>query len=723
MPSLKAPQVLLFGAVLAVGFFLALFPFFPKQLEIDEGDTATRDLVSPRDETFESSVLTEQAKDLAALAVPDVLVADPNVGPVQLAKLDESAAVISEVRQDDDLDEASKRQALLAIVSRDGTDTILILSDERWQRIVVEAGQVLGTVLAGSITPGGEEMVREELLKIIATDLTADEANVVADLASPLVVPTLVVDAEGTDAAREVARQSVEPRFQTVFRNDIIVTEGQLIDLTAVEILEEVGLLSPRVAWENLVAAALIAVLAAITLALYVRQFPIPGVATTRNLVLLAILIAVPVLIAKLHLSLVLPDDSGRFIAYFLPLAAVPMLISTLLGARLAIVVGLMQAGLMMFAVISLPDLSLVETIQPVDVGRVFLAYGLGAVIGAYAVQRAERANQYAAAGVLVAGVVAGALFATWLLEPERSGIDVVWIIGAASASGLGSGLLTAGGYVGVGALFGVTTRVQLMELAQLNAPLLRQLQDEAPGTFHHSIIVGNLAERAADLIGADPLLVRVGCYYHDLGKIAQPGYYIENQLGGDNPHDGMDPKESARIITQHVTAGMALAERHNLPARVRDFIPEHHGTRLVAYFYRLASQQDPNVDPSLFRYPGPKPQSRETAIVMLADSTEAMVRASEDRSAERIDVIVDEVVSERLAEGELEECDLTLRDITTISASFKRTLRGVYHPRIAYPEPSERERGARLGRFRPGRRVPPLPEAPAPYRSRPPSG
>ncbi len=723
MPSLKAPQVLLFGVVLALGFFLALFPFFPKQLEIDEGDIAKRDLVSPRDETFESTVLTEQARDLAALAVPDVLVTDPNVAQLQLDKLDVNASIISDIRQNDELDEAAKRQSLLALVSRDGTDTILVLSDERWQRIVVDAGQVLGAVLSGSIQPGGEELVREDLLLQIATDLTADEANVVADLASPLVVPTLVVDAQGTDAARDVARQSVEPRFQTVFRHDIIVTEGQLIDPTAVEILEEVGLLSPRVEWENLAAAGLIAALAALTLALYVRRFPIPGLVTNRNLVLLAIFIAVPVLIAKLHLSLVLPEDSPRFIAYFLPLAAAPMLISTLLGARLAIVVGLMQAALMMFAVISLPDLSLVETIQPVDVGRVFLAYGLGAVIGSYAVQRAERANQYAAAGVLVAAVMAGALFATWLLEPERSGIEVAWIIGAASVSGLGAGLLTAGGYVGAGALFGVTTRVQLMELAQLNSPLLRQLQDEAPGTFHHSIIVGNLAERAADLIGADPLLVRVGCYYHDLGKIAQPGYYIENQLAGDNPHDGMDPKESARIIAQHVTAGLELAERHKLPARVREFIPEHHGTRLVAYFYRLASQKDPNVDPSFFRYPGPKPQSRETAIVMLADSTEAMVRASEDRSAERIDVIVDEVVSERLAEGELEECDLTLRDITTISASFKQTLRGVYHPRIAYPEPSERERGARLGRFRPGRRVPPLPEAPAPYRSRPPSG
>lgn len=722
MPSLKTPQVLLFGAVLTVGLIVALFPFFPRQLGIDEGNIAKRDLVSPRDETFVSQVLTEQARDLAALAVPDVLV-PIDVAPEQLRKLDAAAATIVDIREDGSLDEAGKRQSLLVLVSRDGTDTILLLSDERWQRVVVEAGQVLGGVLESPIAPGSEGDVRDGLIQEIATDLTADEAEVVSNLVEPLIVATLGVDEAATNVAREAARKGVEPKFQTITRGQVIVEEGERIDATAVEFLEEVGLLSPRIEWETLAAVVLISVLAALTLALYVRQFPIPGMVTVRNLVLLALFIAVPVLLAKLHFSLVLPDDNRRFIAYFLPLAAAPMLVSTLLGARLAIVIGLVQAGLMMFAVISLPDLSLVETIQPIDAGRVFFVYGLSAVIGAYAVQRAERANQYAAAGVLVGGVMAGLLFALWLLEPERSASEAGWMIAAATTGGLGSGLLTAGGYVAVAALFGVTTRVQLMELAQLSSPLLRQLQDEAPGTFHHSIIVGNLGERAADLIGADALLVRVGCYYHDLGKVAQPGYYIENQLAGDNPHDGMDPKESARIIAQHVKAGMELAERHKLPERVRDFIPEHHGTRLVAYFYRLASQRDPNVDPALFRYPGPKPQSRETAIVMLADSTEAMVRASEDRSAERIDVLVDEVISERLAEGELEECDLTLRDIRTITASFKQTLRGVYHPRIAYPEPSAQERGARLGRFRPGRRAPPLPEAPAPYRARPPTG
>jgi putative nucleotidyltransferase with HDIG domain len=222
-------------------------------------------------------------------------------------------------------------------------------------------------------------------------------------------------------------------------------------------------------------------------------------------------------------------------------------------------------------------------------------------------------------------------------------------------------------------------------------------LQDEAPGTFHHSIIVGNLAERAADLVGADPLLTRVGCYYHDIGKVLQPGMYIENIQTAETPHDQMTPEESAEVIQQHVRGGIDLAKRARLPARVTAFIPEHHGTRLVAYFYRKAAEANPNVDPALFQYPGPRPQSRETAIVMLADSTEAVVRASPDRSPARIDQLVEEVIAERVAEGQLDESDLTLRDLRTIAESFKSTMRAVYHPRVQYPEPTPMEARRRM--------------------------
>jgi hypothetical protein len=230
------------------------------------------------------------------------------------------------------------------------------------------------------------------------------------------------------------------------------------------------------------------------------------------------------------------------------------------------------------------------------------------------------------------------------------------------------------------------------MELGQLSHPLLRQLQEQAPGTFHHSVIVGNLGERAADLTGADSLLVRVGAYFHDIGKIVKPGFYIENQMDGHNPHDRLDPLASAKMVSEHVRAGAKLTARYRLPARVRAFVPEHHGTRLVTYFYRKASVEDPNVDPERFRYPGPRPQSKETAIIMLADSVEAVVRASKDRSHERIDELVDAVINERVTEGQMEECDITLRDLKTIADSFKATLRGIYHPRIEYPAPTKAE-------------------------------
>ncbi len=731
MRSLSPPQVLLFGAVLTVALVIALFPFFPRQLPVHEGDVASSAIRSPRDKTFESKVLTDQAREEAARAVPAVLLFDPTVRPAQQAALSDATDAVAEVRSNQDLDEAAKRARLLGILdlsglSRRSIDTVLALSDEGWVRVVDEAERVLGAVMSSSITPEGVKGVQDTFPQQISANLSADEADLVAGLVRGLIMPTLIIDDDATEKAREAAKQNVEPVRQTIAKGQRIVEAGQPIDASTAEVLEQVGLLTPRVRWGNLSAVAVVSFLAASMTALYVWLHPMKGVASTRNLLLLVLLIAGPVLIARMYFSLVLPDDSRRFLAYFLPLATAPMLVATLIEGRFAIVIGLLQGTLMAFAVVYLPDLSLVATIEPVDAMRVLLVYGFGAVVGVFAVQRAVRPNQYVVGGFLVGAAAFAVLFSIWGADPERHAGDAVWMTAAALVNGPTSGVLTAGGVTAVAVLLGVTTRVQLMELSQLNAPLLRRLQDEAPGTFHHSVIVGNLAERAADLVGADALLVRVGCYYHDIGKVLQPGFYVENQMGGVNPHDSMDAKVSARIIAQHVQAGLELARRHALPARVQAFIPEHHGTRLIPYFYRVASQHDPKVDANLFRYPGPRPQSRETAVVMLADSTEAMVRASEDRSPERIDAIVEEVVGERLAEGELDECDLTLRDLRTIASSFKQTLRGVYHPRIAYPEPSEVERRALIGRFRPGRRAParpePLPGTTAPSQGRRPT-
>jgi cyclic-di-AMP phosphodiesterase PgpH len=394
----------------------------------------------------------------------------------------------------------------------------------------------------------------------------------------------------------------------------------------------------------------------------------------------------------KLYLPFILPDENRHFLAYLLPVSVSAMVLAGIVGAELALLAASLIAFLAAFAAILLLDITVVGIAGTLDVARIALASGLAGAAGVFAVRNAERISQFLLGGAVVGISVLAVLTATWLIDPGRQLSDVPWMLLAAAANGGLSAFLAAGIFVTLGSLFGITTRLQLLEMSQLSQPLLLRLQDEAPSTFQHSVIVANLAEKGALTVGADALLARVGCYYHDIGKLARPGFFIENQLGGANPHDALDPADSARIISDHVRDGMNLARQYQLPAKVAQFIPEHHGTRMVAYFYRRAAEEDPLVDIDDFRYPGPKPQSRETAIAMLADSCEATVRSSSDHSPERIDEVVDEIFTERLSEGQLDESNLTLNNIRALAASFKATLKAIYHPRVEYPAPSEAE-------------------------------
>jgi putative nucleotidyltransferase with HDIG domain len=232
-------------------------------------------------------------------------------------------------------------------------------------------------------------------------------------------------------------------------------------------------------------------------------------------------------------------------------------------------------------------------------------------------------------------------------------------------------------------------TPLQLVELSRPTHPLLRQLLLKAPGTYHHTLIVSNMAERAAEAIGADSLLTRIGTYYHDVGKTIRPYFFIENRIEGVDPHGRLDPYTSAQIIISHVKDGVGLAQKYRLPQRVIDFIPEHHGTLLVSYFYHQAVRQAgtaDTVDRAVFRYSGPKPQSRETAITMLADGAEATVRAKHPATVEEIEQIVVESIQSRIVSGQLDECPLTLDDLRDIRRAFVDVLRGQQHPRINYP-------------------------------------
>lgn len=705
VPGIPPLRVGLFTGLLTLLLVVALVPVLPGRFTVTRGRIASQTIRAPREVRYESEFIRKQLQDQRVGSVQEVVTYDVNVKNQQLAKLNELIARITALRDSPGFSRPTRDEAIQRIqgisLSAKQRGSILDFTPDEWNRTADEAGRLLDQVLQEPFSADQLDDRRASVRNRVQNGLLTTQGEVAIALVQPLVMPTQRQDAAATEQAREKARNSVEPQVQTYAKGQVIVREGDVIDEVRYEALKAAGLLDGRLNRQGLGAIVLVALLAAGTLGAYVQVFQPPSLNSNRRLVATAILIGGMVLVAKLYLPVVLPDTDRHFLAYMLPVAAAPILLAALFEAPFALITAAVCALLTTFTAIYISDVSGIVSLSGNQPLQMTASYLFGGLAGVLVIHRAERLNRFFLAGVGVMLASFLGLLAFWLLDASRHVMDLAWMSGASVLAGGLSAVVTVGLFALLGSVFGVTTRLQLMELAQLNAPLLRRLQDEAPGTFHHSIIVGNLAERAADLIGADSLLVRVGSYYHDIGKMARPGFFIENQLSGANPHDGLDPVTSAEILREHVAHGVELGRRYRLPERVREFIPEHHGTRLVAYFYRLAAQQDPDIDQEQFTYAGPRPRSRETAIVMLADSTEAMVRAAKDRSQERIDAMVESVIAERLAEGQFDDCDLTLRDLRVIAESFKRSLRAIYHPRVEYPAPTaaeqERRRAAAL--------------------------
>ena len=317
--------------------------------------------------------------------------------------------------------------------------------------------------------------------------------------------------------------------------------------------------------------------------------------------------------------------------------------------------------------------------------------------VGIYSVRQLRRRSQlFAAIFALLASsalvIVGQGLFKghSWtLMGYDMMNLSIVAVLSPIITYGL-IGLLEVS--------FGITTNLTLIELLDFQHPLLKRLQHEANGTFNHSIVVGNLAEACADAIGANSLLCRVGAYYHDLGKMVRPEYYIENQYAGENRHDTLTPVMSAKIIKNHVTEGLNLAKEYGLPSIVSDFIPMHHGTTRVEYFYRMALKEDQNVDEKQFQYPGPKPNTKETGILMICEAVEAAVRSIKEPDIMKIENMIDKIINLRVSAGQLSECPLTMDELTRIKGTIDGTtgllpvLRGIYHIRIEYPDDKKDE-------------------------------
>jgi putative nucleotidyltransferase with HDIG domain len=686
------------GAFVAIALFAILFPWFPGGIDLSAGSTATRTIVAPRSTTYESEILTEQLRQAAAEAVQDVRVQNTEVRGRQLDELDGLLLEINDARTNLNLSASARESEIRRIpapeLTAEAAATFAGVSDIEWAAFAAEARTALGTTLGDpqGISEEGLDDARERAVGALSPLLTVAQRDALAELITPLVRPTLTVDTAATEQLREEARRSVTPVSRSFATGTIVVTEGEVLGDADVEALAELDIWTGGIDVSSIVATAIVSILGGAALGGFLGVMKPASLGSARRMLLFALLLLVPVAVAKFAYPLIFPDLDRYYLAHALPIVAGPMAAAVLLEVSVAVFLALVLTGLATFIATYLPSIEAAGDAAQLELARVTLATGAGAMAGILVAVRADRLQRHLVAGLAAAGASAAAVLGVWLVDADRGAVDLVWIAGASVVGGLMAALVTVGTFVLLSRPFGIITRVELMELAQLNHPLLRRLQDEAPGTFQHSILVGNLAERAADRIGADALLVRVGAYYHDIGKLVSPQFFAENIAGDENPHEGLDPLQSTRVIFQHVTGGVEMARREGLPDAIVRFIPEHHGTRTASYFYRRAAEADPEIDPELFRYPGPKPRTKETALVMLADASEATVRASNDRSPERIREIIDATIRERIAEGQFDDCDISMRDLNTVAESYSRALAAVYHPRVEYPEPTERE-------------------------------
>ena len=656
-------------------------------IDLQVGDLAQGDIRAPRALTYTNELLTQEARDQARLTTPPQYDFTSEraiaIAREQLAAFSRTVAVLDTAFSPDT--SAEDRQALLATavpgLSEHARTILLELDPERWAPLRTEAARVLDVTERSQLKDTEQAEARLRLSGQMAGGLSNDERALAAELIAPLVVANSSFSAELTQQEQDRRAAAVEPVVEEILPDQVIVRDGAQV--TEVD-LARVRALGLDVQQADLAAFGGWLLLSGLMVALliaWLRMFR-PSYWHRNNVVLLVWLL---ITISTVALQV----TAGRAaLPFILPVAAIGILVAVLLDAETAVIVTAIVA--IVAGAVNGPSLELGTYIM------------LGGLAGILAIRRGDRLQSFIQAGAAIF-VVQAVVVTAFSLLGERDLTGVVQLIGAAALSAGGAGVAAVGSFAVLGSVFGLMTVFQLLELANPSQSLLRRLLVETPGTYHHSLMVGNLAERAAESIGADPLITRVAAYYHDVGKLANPAGFIENQAGGDNVHDELAPEESAQILKQHVADGIDIAYQSRLPKTLIAFIPQHHGTAIMSYFFAKAREEAAvpygglqteegrkaaqAIDPRRYRHAGPKPQSREAALLMLADGVEASVRSLASRDEPAIRSMVARIIIERLEDGQFDECDLTLRDLNLAAEAFVSQLLGMYHQRVAYPQ------------------------------------
>jgi len=682
-------QWLLGGIVFVALAAILVFDALPMGVMVEVGQVARKDLAAPI--TAVNQRKTEERKEEAARQTllevsedPEYYVLNPTIvlrveenitGVLNLLRL----GVAEEMGEEEGAKEPLTVSEIDRRLIRDWKMELPLSTIEAVVNLTLPEFDQFAQTLTTLVLATMEEPIHEDDLRDARDDFEASvedvrlapalqEAGTI--IGRQLIQPNLVLDTEKVNRARQAAVDSVEPVL--IMKGEVIVRKGDVVRPEHIELLRDVGLLKTGRDYGAVLGVILLTAILLVLGGTYLYQNRSDLLQNEPLLALVGSVLITMLLLGELFS--VISWSGARFLN---PSALTGLLLTLLIDSQVATIATIIMA--IFLTVIN--DLNWI-------IGLLALIGGLTAI---FSVSKVSQRGDLMRAGFIVGGVNLVLMLTLGLLSKDTNLIYNSYL-------GLLSGVLASIMAIGIlpylESIFKVTSSLRLLELSNPNHPLMRRLMLEAPGTYHHSILVGNLAEAAAEAVGADGLLARVGAHYHDIGKLKRPYFFVENQVGIDNPHDKMAPSLSTLIITSHVKDGLELANEFKLPPAVTQFIAQHHGTDLVRYFYHRASEanDEGTVEERDFRYPGPKPHGKEVAIVSLADATEAAVRSISRPNPGKIEAIVRKIIKDRLNSGELDESDLTFQDMDRIANAFVKVIVSMFHARVEYPEQITKE-------------------------------
>jgi putative nucleotidyltransferase with HDIG domain len=664
----------------------------PKKYRLELGESSKYDISAPRD--IENVLLTEKYAKEAAENVTPVM---ERLDSVSIDIINSLNVLFNDIR--------SARQSVYTGLSEQGAAA----GDNNYQELLLQERAEAADVLALRMKEAGVQLSDEQVMYLVAeaaddeldrfqamtvelismvmkkdvtesnlasqvdfvqntfelSDMSQEFKIIGSVIAATVLRPNSVIDEAETNKARNEAYDAALEDKHIITEGSRIISFGDTVTEDKLEVLRELNLLETG-GFDYAFAGGILLVVLMLSflLILYLHNFCSRIIPGTKETILLCVII----LLTLLSAWLLNPVRS-----LIIPVFIAPMLITILLDLRLGIIVNILLSLTIFFMTRG-------------DMGFLYTAV-IGGTTAAFIVTGANQRSRLSASGLVIALINAAVIACVGLIN--KSGLYTIAVNAALVAvNGMLSTIFTIGVLPFFESTFNIITPLKLLELANPNQPLMKKLLMEAPGTYHHSLMVGNLAEVAAEAINGNALLARVGAYYHDVGKLKRPNFFKENQLS-DNPHDRMTPNLSTLVITSHTSDGVEIAERYKVPLAVRNIISQHHGTTLAAYFYYKAKKGDKgeNIKQEDFRYQGPRPSTKEAAVVMLADSVEAAVRSMVEKTEGKIEGLIRKIIKDKLDDGQLDLCELTLRDLDLIAKAFMRVFGGYFHERQEYPE------------------------------------